>query len=223
MSVNRKHRWERFRDEVIELDGEKCVRCQKSREQGATLHVHHKEYIAGHEYWDYPPGMCETLCAGCHAKTHGILSPDFGWVLVGEEDSGSRTQNCDYCLNLIRHSFQIKHPTWGEMWVGTDCCDQLTQTDEGSRRLDKAQKYAARRKRFIDSPRWQFLDEGGYSITLSDVRVYIAQEAGGFRIFWNRRKGGLLYSSRDQARGIAFDKIESGEVQEYLRKPRRRV
>ncbi len=83
---SRKLKWEQFRREVIELDGGNCVRCGKAREDGAILHVHHKQYIDGREYWDYPIEMMETLCAGCHAKEHGIISPDCGWLLVGDDE-----------------------------------------------------------------------------------------------------------------------------------------
>lgn len=226
MRSSYKGKWNVFRKQVIELDGAKCLRCGKTRDEGAILHVHHKQYIQGRAAWDYPPSYCETLCAGCHAVTHGILPPDCGWIVTGEDDTGSRTQNCDYCSNLIRYCFQIKHPTWGEMWVGADCCDHLTGTSQASMRVDELKTRDARRERFSDKSKWQVNydeDDGvSYSNGLAGVHVRIAHELGGLRIYWSGKRGGTLYSSFTEAAETAFNKIDSGEIRTYLARPQRR-
>lgn len=152
--VNRKRKWENFRREVIELDGSQCVRCGKSPDTGAVLHVHHKSYMTGRDYWDYPLEMMETLCAGCHAKEHDIITPDCGWSLVSDDNLGSRVGTCDYCGNSLRYTFHIHHPNWPAMNVGSDCCDQLTGTGEASKSERQRHNRESRRQRFIDSGGW---------------------------------------------------------------------
>lgn len=57
-------RWEAFRNEVIQLDDGVCVCCKRGVTDGVVLQVHHKEYIAGRERWDYPSGS-SALLPGC--------------------------------------------------------------------------------------------------------------------------------------------------------------
>jgi hypothetical protein len=220
MRSSYKGKWEQFRNQVIELDGRKCLRCGKTEDDGAILHVHHKQYIQGRAAWDYPPSYCEALCAGCHAIAHGIIPPDCGWEFIGDEDAGSRSQNCDYCMNLIRYCFQIRHKTWGEMWVGEDCCNHLTGTEQASRRVDDLKKRVERRERFIDKSKWRINygeDDGvSYFNRLAGVHLRIAHEHDGLRIYWNSRRGKVLYPSFAEAAAVAFDKIESGEIRKYL-------
>jgi 5-methylcytosine-specific restriction endonuclease McrA len=61
-------RWQRKRLEIFQRDGWKCVRCDCGTK---TLHVHHKEYQAGAEPWEYEDSVLETLCEDCHGKEHG--------------------------------------------------------------------------------------------------------------------------------------------------------
>ena len=61
-------KWQRKRLEILTRDNFECTAC------GATdkpLHVHHKKYIAGRDYWDYPDELLVTLCEDCHRKLHG--------------------------------------------------------------------------------------------------------------------------------------------------------
>ena len=220
MAKNAKGKWEKFRSEVIEIDDHRCVRCGKSPDEGAVLQVHHKYYERGREYWDYPLSACETLCSGCHAKEHGIISPDFGWELLSDCDLGSRCGTCDYCGNSLRHSYAIQHQNWGHMDVGEDCCNLLTATEEASRRIDEKKKRSGRRLRFIASPRWSLQGDGGHTIVFDEYHVAIRPEQGGYRVWINHARGGKLYSALDDARGAAFDAIENGSAREYLRKRR---
>lgn len=61
-------RWQRKRLTIFNRDGWICARCH---EADSFLHVHHKEYIAGRDPWDYPDELLETLCEKCHAAEHG--------------------------------------------------------------------------------------------------------------------------------------------------------
>jgi len=165
-----KRLWESFRIQVIEADRGQCVRCQKSQSEGAVLHVHHKDYVPGRAYWDYPLEMMETLCAGCHAKGHGIISPDCGWTLLSD-DVLANLQACDYCGTLHRYTFHVTHPNWPAMDVGCDCCNLLTQTKEASERENRMKTRAKRRGDFVTASHWEWEDEnceGAFSSTLSD-------------------------------------------------------
>lgn len=65
-------RWKALRNEVIERDLFMCQKCMKSK----NLQVHHKYYESGKMAWEYPLTALITLCKGCHAIHHGIITPD---------------------------------------------------------------------------------------------------------------------------------------------------
>jgi hypothetical protein len=205
--------WKNFRAEVIELDGGSCVRCGRSLKDGAILHVHHKEYIKGCLPWNHPYNLCETLCRGCHASEHGIIPPKTGWEFLDEEDLGDLCGTCDYCGNDIRYVFYVFHPNWDPLGVGTICCDNLTGTETASTRV----RLASRRERFVSSSRWEKSD-GVFSIRQQRINVYIHPTPEGFRIWMNDRKGKKLFLTLEDAKKAAFDVIENGEAEEYLRK-----
>ena len=60
-------RWQRRRLEIMERDNFTCTSCGRSN---ITLNVHHKQYISGHDYWDYQDSDLTTLCQECHKKQH---------------------------------------------------------------------------------------------------------------------------------------------------------
>jgi hypothetical protein len=213
MNLNRKQLWQKFRAQVVELDGYKCIRCGRSQDDGAVLHVHHKSYIVGQHYWDYPAEMMETLCAGCHAKEHGIISPDCGWVLSSDSDLGARIGACDYCGNSLRYTFHITHPNWPSMDVGSDCCNQLTRTDIATALERRRQTRDARRQRFVESGGWHYDDEeGGGNGTFSKFdlryRILLQREPGGYRIRVGPHRGQHIHQSIADAKAAAFDAVE---------------
>lgn len=58
-------RWQKKRLEVFNRDGFTCKSCESTKK---TLHVHHLNYIAGREPWDYDLEYFITLCEDCHAE-----------------------------------------------------------------------------------------------------------------------------------------------------------
>lgn len=96
-SSGSKSAWEAFRREIIELDGGVCVRCKRCESEGAVLQIHHREYLQGCLPWNFPYNLCETLCKGCHAETHGKIPPKSGWEYLSDEDLGDLCETCDYC------------------------------------------------------------------------------------------------------------------------------
>lgn len=66
--------WQKKRLEILSRDKFACVVCGSTDKQ---LHVHHKRYIAGRNYWDYPDELLVTLCEDCHRKAHNRSIPKF--------------------------------------------------------------------------------------------------------------------------------------------------
>lgn len=60
-------RWQRRRLEMLEAAGFKCQRCFCGDK---TLHVHHREYIAGRKPWEYTDGQLMVVCEDCHEMQH---------------------------------------------------------------------------------------------------------------------------------------------------------
>ena len=58
-------RWQRKRLEVMQAAGWKCSVCQDDKEE---LNVHHPDYSAHHEPWEYSNLQC--LCSTCHTIQH---------------------------------------------------------------------------------------------------------------------------------------------------------
>ncbi len=210
-------KWREFREEVVELDGSACVRCKRSRADGAVLQVHHKRYIAGRAPWEYAYSDCETLCRGCHAAEHGKIPPNFGWTYFGEEDLGGLCGACEYCKTAIRHVFYIEHPKWPPLGVGTECCDNLTGTEIASNHMESLHRFASRRSRFLSSRRWK--SEGGrFCIRQKKIRVELVSENAGYSIQMNNVKGKRLLASLDEAKAAAFEVIEDGRAEAALKK-----
>lgn len=58
--------WKAKRLEILERDGNKCVKCGETK----RLHVHHLSYTKGRDAWEYPNDNLVTLCGECHVKEH---------------------------------------------------------------------------------------------------------------------------------------------------------
>ena len=58
--------WKAKRLEILERDGNKCVKCGETK----RLHVHHLSYTSGCNAWEYPNDNLVTLCNECHVKEH---------------------------------------------------------------------------------------------------------------------------------------------------------
>ncbi|MBN2607207.1 MAG: hypothetical protein JXR47_07710 [Thiotrichales bacterium] len=212
--------WKTFRNEVIELDGGQCVRCQKTAEEGAVLQVHHKRYIRGKFPWEYPFELCETLCKGCHAAEHGKIPPKTGWEYAGSDDLGDLIGTCEYCGSPLRYIFYISHEKWPTLEVGTVCCDNLTGTETAS--TQRRQK--DREINFLNSSRWkvtQTKDQNdqninSFKIKLKGNNICITQISfGKFQLTINNTEG-KVYSSLNKAKIKAFHFIDSGDAEKYF-------
>jgi len=60
-------RWQKLRLEAMQAANFKCQSCADYEN---TLHVHHKEYLKGHEPWEYSVKQLTVLCESCHEIEH---------------------------------------------------------------------------------------------------------------------------------------------------------
>jgi hypothetical protein len=210
--------WRTFRNEVIRIDGHACISCGRSDSDGAVLHVHHKQYLSGHKPWEYPHDLCETLCAGCHAVEHGKIPPMFGWECVGYEDLEDLCGKCEYCSTPIRHVFLIQHNSWRPIEVGEQCCDNLTCSKIATNHMESIQRQRERRKRFISSQRWCRDRLGVHRIRQKQIELEVLPEGPSFRLRINGIFGKKLFNSLVDAKAFAFDRLDSGAIDNYLKK-----
>ncbi|MCC4245673.1 HNH endonuclease [Stappia indica] len=210
--------WQKYRNEIIELDGGVCVKCKRGQLQGAALQVHHKEYLPGKLPWEYPYELCETLCRGCHAVEHGIIRPFSGWECIGYDDLGERVGECELCGNSIRYVFFVCHEKWPCLEVGETCCDHLTETTEAGDQMDSMRRIEARRQRFIQSNRWQPDGTGALWIHQKGADILIQPTENGYRLVINTIKGKLQFPSIEQAKIFSFEIIENGTLESFLKR-----
>lgn len=201
-------------------DGGVCTSCGRGPNDGVVLHVHHKQYLSGHKPWEYPYDLCATLCSGCHAAKHGIIPPKFGWEHVGWDDLDDLAGTCEYCGTSIRYVFMVQHPHWRTMEVGEICCDNLTSTQVASGLMESKRRYSDRLKRFVSSPRWSSDPGRVEHIRQRKLNLEVVPKDGAFhlRIEWNM--GRRLSETPLDAKIKAFELIESGVVDAYLKKQR---
>lgn len=210
--------WKAFRQQIIALHDHVCVRCGRGPADGAVLQVHHKHYVAGRKPWEYPYEVCEALCKGCHAEEHGKIPPKHGWELHGFSDLGDLSGVCDLCGTAYRYAFMVSHPDWKAMEVGEVCCDHLTSTDAATEFMEERRRRADKKKRFVQSPRWQVSKNGVHRITQDKIEVEIRQESSGFRLKVAGVRGRHLYERLVEAKARVFDFIESGKATEFVAK-----
>jgi len=92
-------RWQKKRLKILERDQWKCQVCGADEK---TLHVHHKEYVNGHEPWEYGDDFLLTLCEFCHDIEHGKVEP--ANVYLAGKISGNNDpydERCAWRFNLI--------------------------------------------------------------------------------------------------------------------------
>jgi hypothetical protein len=123
--------WHKYAYDIKNRDGFRCTQCGRGRDK-VTLQVHHLHYVDGLLPWQYASTDCVTLCKGCHAREHGVIPPQQGWILVSIDDLGSPTGRCEKtgCNSSIRYEHHCYHPLSGEMVVGSTCIEHLTLEDQ---------------------------------------------------------------------------------------------
>jgi hypothetical protein len=221
MNAYRHANWVKFRNEVIKLHDERCARCNRSRDDGVILQVHHSNgYVSGRQPWEYGHTECEALCKGCHAEEHGKIMPQSGWDLIGYDDLGDAVGNCELCGTNLRYIYAITHRDWGSMAVGTDCCDKLTGSAIASEHHHEHIRTIDMRKRFVNSKRWRMMADGTRCIRQKGIDVKVHDQGGYFTVQMNDARGKAKFDTFLDAKIRTFDLIHSGEAEAYLKRRR---
>lgn len=207
-------RWQQFRREVIDLDGGRCNRCRR-REAEVVLQVHHKIYIPDRAPWQYDYRDCETLCKGCHAAEHGKIPPKSGWKYLGYEDLGDVSANCELCGSNFRYQFFVYHKDWGNMLVGSLCCNALTGNEIASGLVDQQTKFEERRRRFVRSKRWMTIS-GREIIRQKGIRIEISLNEGKYAIQLDHYPGQRAFETMQEAKSHVFDILENGKARKFI-------
>ncbi|MBL1245022.1 MAG: hypothetical protein COA39_011665 [Sulfurimonas sp.] len=97
------------------------------------------------------------------------------------------------------------------MVVGTNCCDNLTGTNEAS----QIRKFTDRLERFYKSPRWKEKGDN-YLIIQKQIEIKIYKEKYRFKINMGTTKGNKTYNSIKEAKKKVFEFIDSGEADSYF-------
>ncbi|PIQ47264.1 MAG: hypothetical protein COW03_16085 [Cytophagales bacterium CG12_big_fil_rev_8_21_14_0_65_40_12] len=217
MSSYKESQWKLFRQSVIELDGYKCTQCGRSKDE-VILQVHHKEYKSGLKAWEYPTTDCITLCKGCHAQTHGIIQPTFGWEYIGDEDLGGLKRACENrgCGSDIRYSYTIFHPQWGTIEVGTVCCDNLTDSEIASNLKESKLKFEGRKQRFLNSKRW-ITNGQNYKIKQGVFEIEILEVEEYFSLKINGKISKIKHETLTIAKTKVFEIIEDGQLMKFFK------
>jgi len=216
MKLYQKNEWKEFSKSIIELDGNKCSKCERNGKD-VILQVHHKKYIKGRKPWEYGSKDCITLCKGCHAEEHGIIIPKSGWEYLSDLDLGDLVGNCDYCDTALRYTYLIYHENWGTIEVGALCCDNLTDSKEASNHLESVRSFERRKKTFIKSKRWKiFGKRQERKFGAFDIEIWERDNGCSLKIYGYQSK--KIYKSVEEAKAKAFEVIESGEMIKFLAK-----
>lgn len=232
----RKIQWRELRKEIFSRDNYCCTHCGKQRE-AKDLQLHHLMYLDGKDAWDYPHEVLTTYCKRCHAEEHGKIMPSSGWEYICDDDLGDLIGECEYCHADIRYEHYIFHPQWGELTVGVQCADNLTNTNEASRIEKKRKRYANRMKRFIKSSRWNSIvshsgcilyriKQNGYKILIKDYGEYSTITISfyqpplwGYLLVgkWIDMQSKKHYKTLTDAKIKVFELVESGELDRYIK------
>lgn len=221
-------RWKEFRQEVVDLDGNRCSHCGRSRKShpGTILQVHHKRYVKGREPWDYAASDCETLCKACHAREHGKIPPVEGWVIASEMDLGGLDGTCERCGTNFRYEYMLTHTDWPTpLIVGHECCDQLTGSNYADDSRKERNNQAARKRNFVHSKQWK-LYQGIYTRFWHRWRLRIipSKEASrGYRIEAQQIIGERIFPTPETAMEHLFEIINNGKLRKMLVKVGRNI
>lgn len=230
----RKPSWLERRKQIIQLDGEICCLCGR-HEPEVVLQVHHKKYISGHKPWEYKQEDLITLCKGCHAREHNIISntiPQDGWIYVDCEDLGGLYGKCEICKTEFRHEHYLYHPKYGYISVGCECANKLLNNTQASIKEVELKLEAKRLERFLNSPKWKLHKNCYFYDNLNDYKIMIVQTEYGFYItiyykyytagyFGAQEKEQDIHSNTKYetlvcAKQKIYEAITSGKIAKYI-------
>ncbi|MGE0256981.1 MAG: hypothetical protein AB7N54_20335 [Alphaproteobacteria bacterium] len=129
---------------------------------------------------------------------------------------GDLVGECELCGTDLRYLYLIVHPKWPAMEVGTDCCDNLTESAQASEHLKRYTRRADRMKRFVSSPRWKTKPSGELAIKQAGIAVAIGEVGGTFKIVMNGTAGKAVYPTLLDAKVRVFEFIDTGMAAQFF-------
>lgn len=214
----RKKEWKELRLAAIEHAGGLCEACGKTSASGATLQLHHRKYIRGRLPWEYSFAELSVLCKGCHAEIHGIIFATSNWEVQGEpHDLGDLSGDCDFCGTELKFEHFVSHELWGNMTVGTNCADFLSETKNATTQ----RKLLERKSRFFSPQKWTNSTPEFLETKRRGFEIKIKSEPTGFLIEINGRLGKIRYQSVDDAKEALFAKFENGQIPAFFQRVRK--
>jgi hypothetical protein len=203
--------WKVFRAKVIEKDFGRCSLCERTREEGIILQVHHKIYFPGRKPWDYEFSMVQTLCKRCHSIEHGIIPPMSGWDYHWSNDIGDISGKCDYCEKPLRHEHLITHQKWPALIVGSMCCDKLTGTGNGK----KYEQLLNRERIFKKLERWTTSTNGAETRHHGNI-IVISRSDLGYTLSINKTIGRKIFETFEDAQNHYLVILHNGSLNNFL-------
>jgi hypothetical protein len=216
----RTKKWKEFRAVALEIAEHRCQRCHRAESSKIVLQVHHTSYRPGSLPWEYEHNECCVLCKSCHAVEHGLIPPFTNWAYVDIEDLDGLDGNCELCSTEIRYVHNLVHPKWGNLAVGCECADLLTNLTTASERQKEAEARVRRRQCFVSSRRWRQLDDTLWVIDQNGHRILIRQLGALFQIEAYGRLGKETKPTLAQMKAFLFDALEGEKFPAWLKKHR---
>ena len=215
-NLYRNKAWYAYAEKVKERDKYTCQKpdCKRDKDE-VVLQVHHISYKEGLLPHQYPLSECITLCRGCHAREHGLIQPNSGWLLIGIDDHGkhnregtcyravgkdAKRQDKDedgkrICGRKLRFDHHAYHAKWGYEVFGSKCIDHLTEPDRAI--SDKVLTFSKMKDDFLEKKKWKDWvddeDETYREVRIKDFGlIYIINSKGelGFELYLKGEKKG---------------------------------
>lgn len=194
----RNHKWQTFAYSIKKRDKFQCTNCHRNSTE-VILQVHHTIYRKNTSPWKYPSSDCITLCKGCHARTHNLIEPITGWILVAVNDLEDLSGICERngCGNEIRYEHEIYHPNWGYKTVGSSCVESLTIEDKKT--SSDVLKIYIKINNFIRNSKWEKGVTKKEKVFIETkhshhkIRIYGKENSYGFQII-KKELGARIYT-----------------------------
>jgi hypothetical protein len=143
--------------------------------------------------------------------------PHREWNYQSIDDHGSADHRCQYCKKQqVRYVHELSHTDWPEsIYVGCDCAEKLTGTNESNEWEREARKRAARKKTFIMGG-WNVAQYGGLWKKHKGAHVMVARNGPQWKVWIDRYKYEANFESEDAAKTFAYSILDK-PVAELIR------
>ena len=123
--LHQNSQWYNFYNILKTEKGNKCKKCNKEKN---NLLLDFNHYKSNKSPWEQEKDSAFFICKNCFQNNTNIPEPEMGWYLLEIRDLGGLSGMCEKhaCKQKIRYEYQIYHPEYGYLAVGSTCVDYLT-------------------------------------------------------------------------------------------------